>query len=210
MQYYIELRRSPFIDEVTLDFALEAMKRHDLGRDADTDVLTIGFAATDGIGHQWGPDSHEQMDQMLRLDLLLGRLFDADRLVGRPRQYRHRAVGRSWLAPPRRDHADAGARRAQGCAKADRERGRCRAGEALSGVDLISHFATDIYLNEDAVRRNKLNWEEVEKTAVEAMLSTGFVERVYTREDLSSTAGRPTIHTSSSSGKRSISRAALI
>ena len=56
------------------------------------------------------------------------------------------------------------------------------------GVDLISHFATDIYLNEDAVRRNKLNWEEVEKTAVEAMLSTGFFERVYTHDDLSSTA----------------------
>jgi len=56
------------------------------------------------------------------------------------------------------------------------------------GVDLISHFATDIYLNEDAVRRHTLNWEEVQKTAVEAMLSTGFFERVYTHEDLSSTA----------------------
>ena len=27
------------------------------------------------IGHAWGPDSHEQMDQMLRLDRTLGRLF---------------------------------------------------------------------------------------------------------------------------------------
>ncbi len=30
-QYYVELRRTPFGDEVTLDFALEAMKRHELG-----------------------------------------------------------------------------------------------------------------------------------------------------------------------------------
>ena len=67
-QYYVELRRSPFAEEVLLDFALEAMKQHDLGRDADTDILAIGFAATDAIGHQWEPDSHEQMDQMLRLD----------------------------------------------------------------------------------------------------------------------------------------------
>ena len=52
------------------------MKQHDLGRDADTDILAIGFAATDAIGHQWGPDSHEQMDQMLRLDRVLGRLFE--------------------------------------------------------------------------------------------------------------------------------------
>ena len=75
-QYYVELRRSPFAEEVLLDFALEAMKQHDLGRDADTDILAIGFAATDAIGHQWGPDSHEQMDQMLRLDRVLGRLFE--------------------------------------------------------------------------------------------------------------------------------------
>ena len=52
------------------------MKQHELGKDADTDILAIGFAATDAIGHQWGPDSQEQMDQMLRLDGVLGRLFE--------------------------------------------------------------------------------------------------------------------------------------
>jgi len=186
-QYYIELRRSPFIDEVTLDFALEAMKRHDLGRDADTDVLTIGFAATDGIGHQWGPDSHEQMDQMLRLDLLLGRLFEQiDSSVGLDNTVivlsadhgsRHlveimqmQGLAARRVAPKQIENVVVAA-----------------LAKRYPGVDLISHFATDIYLNEDAVRRNKLNWEEVEKTAAEAILSTGFFERVYTREDLSST-----------------------
>ena len=43
-------------------------------------------------------------------------------------------------------------------------------------TDLISYFATDVYLNEDAVRRHNLNWKEVEKTAIEALLSTGLVE----------------------------------
>ena len=53
-EYYVELRRSPFADEVVFDFALEAMKQHGLGKDADTDILAVAFAATDGIGHQWG------------------------------------------------------------------------------------------------------------------------------------------------------------
>ena len=53
---------------------------------------------------------------------------------------------------------------------------------------LISHFATDVYLNEDVVRRNNLDWKKVEATAVEAMLSTGFFERIYTHDDLKSTA----------------------
>jgi predicted AlkP superfamily pyrophosphatase or phosphodiesterase len=82
-EYYVQLRRSPFADDIVLEFAMEALRQHGLGKDADTDILTIGFAATDGIGHQWGPDSHELMDQLLRLDIVLGRLFDElDSAVG--------------------------------------------------------------------------------------------------------------------------------
>ena len=43
VQYYAELRGTPFADEVTLEFVIEAMKQHELGRDAVTDVLSRGF-----------------------------------------------------------------------------------------------------------------------------------------------------------------------
>ena len=186
-QHYVELRRTPFSDDVTLDFALEAMKRHQLGADADTDILAIGFAATDGIGHQWGPDSHEQLDQMLRLDALLGRLFaQVDASVG----LANTVVVLS---------ADHGSRPLVEIMQTQGVAGRRVSPKEIQTVvnaalatrypgvtDLISHFATDIYLNEESVRRNKLNWKEVEATAVEALLSTGAFERVYTHDDLSS------------------------
>jgi predicted AlkP superfamily pyrophosphatase or phosphodiesterase len=189
-QYYVELRRTPFGDEVTLDFALEAMKRHELGQDADTDILAIGFPATDGIGHQWGPDSQEQMDQMLRLDGVLGRLFtQVDASVGLD----NTVVVLS---------ADHGSRSlveilqmrglsARRVAPKDIETAVVSAlAKRFPGVpNLVSYFATDVYLNEDAVRRHNLSWKEVEKTAIDALLSTGVVERVYTHEDLRSTAG---------------------
>ena len=54
--------------------------------------------------------------------------------------------------------------------------------------DLMSYFATDIYLDEDAMRRHKLDRKDVEKTAIDALLATGAVERVYTHADLRSTA----------------------
>jgi predicted AlkP superfamily pyrophosphatase or phosphodiesterase len=188
-QHYVELRRTPFADEVTLDFALEAMKRHELGRDADTDILAIGFAATDGIGHQWGPDSHEQMDQMLRLDVLLGRLFaQIDSSVGPG----HTLVvlssdhGSLPLVEISQTHGVAARRVAP---KQIQNVLVAALAKRYPGVtDLISHFATDVYLNEDAVRRHNLNWKDVEATAIEALLSTGFVERVYTHDDLRSTA----------------------
>ena len=188
-QHYLELRRMPFADEVTLDFALEVMKRHELGRDADTDILAIGFAATDAIGHQWGPDSHEQMDQMLRLDLLLGHLFaQIDSSVG---------LGDTIVVLS----ADHGSRPLVEISQMQGHAARRVAPSQIENVlaaalakrypgvaDLVSHFATDVYLNEDAVRRHNLNWKEVEATAIEALLSTGFVERVYTHDDLKGTA----------------------
>ena len=52
----------------------------------------------------------------------------------------------------------------------------------------MSYFATDIYLDEDAMRRHRLDRKDVEKTAIDALLATGAVERVYTHADLRSTA----------------------
>ena len=51
------------------------MRVHQLGVDASTDILAIGFSATDIVGHTYGPESQEMMDQLLRLDLILESLF---------------------------------------------------------------------------------------------------------------------------------------
>jgi len=188
-EYYLELRRSPFGDDIVLDFSLEAMKHHELGKDADTDILAIGFAATDGIGHNWGPDSQELMDQMLRLDGVLARLFaHVDSTVGLA----------NTLIVLSADHG------ARPLAELSAEKGlpakrvppkvlesavRTALDNRYPGVkNLISHFATDVYLNEEAVRQNKLDWKEVEKTAIDGLLSTGLVEHVYTHDDLRSLA----------------------
>src|SRR5262245_26252141 len=64
--FYDDLRRTPYADEMTLAFALEAMKAHQLGEDSNTDIFAVGFAGTDVIGHTYGSDSQETMDQLLR------------------------------------------------------------------------------------------------------------------------------------------------
>ena len=188
-EYYVELRRSPFADEAVLDFALEAMKRHELGKDADTDILAIGFAGTDGIGHGWGPDSQELMDQMLRLDVVLGRLFVqlestvglANTLVVLSADHGSRTlveISQQKGIPARR----VAPKILEGALRAAFEK-------RYPGVkDLISLFAIDVYLNRDAVRRHQLDWKDVEKTGVDALLASGLVERVYTHNDLDSNA----------------------
>ena len=74
---------SPFLDEVVADFAMRAVSAERLGRDTVPDLLGVSFSATDRVGHTFGPDSHEIMDDIVRLDRTLARLFAfLDRSVG--------------------------------------------------------------------------------------------------------------------------------
>lgn len=75
------VRRTPFIDDLTLSFALAGLDARGLGDDRSatprTDVLAISLSATDVIGHTFGPDSREMHDQIVRLDRTLGRFLDS-------------------------------------------------------------------------------------------------------------------------------------
>jgi predicted AlkP superfamily pyrophosphatase or phosphodiesterase len=67
----------PWMDEVTLDFALAGVSALNLGAGPQTDVLAISLSTTDAIGHRFGPDSKELHDQILRLDRSLGLFLDS-------------------------------------------------------------------------------------------------------------------------------------
>jgi len=69
-------RYSPFMDELTAAFALEGMRRIELGSGPATDILAVSFSATDYVGHRFGPESVEQRDQIIRLDRVLGAFLD--------------------------------------------------------------------------------------------------------------------------------------
>ena len=74
---------SPFSAEFLGAFAERALKEEKLGRNRATDLLCVSFSQIDSCGHMYGPDSHEVMDSILRLDRVLAKLLDAiDREVG--------------------------------------------------------------------------------------------------------------------------------
>ena len=81
--YYEAFSHSPLSLELVAAFAELALREEQLGLDDTTDLLCIGFSQTDLIGHAYGPDSHEVMDSVLRLDRLLEKLLLAlDQQVG--------------------------------------------------------------------------------------------------------------------------------
>ncbi len=67
----------PWMDDLTLEFALAGLKALKLGAGPQTDVLAISLSTTDAVGHRYGPDSRELHDQILRVDRALGRFLDS-------------------------------------------------------------------------------------------------------------------------------------
>jgi len=71
------LSRFPWMDSVTIAFALDGARTLQLGRRGATDVLAVSLSTTDAVGHAFGPDSRELHDQLLRLDRWLGYFLDS-------------------------------------------------------------------------------------------------------------------------------------
>lgn len=76
--YYKYLSMTPFVDEMAADFAIKLLHEEKLGLSEDkTDYLAISFSAVDAIGHQFGPNSVESEDNLLRLDGTIAKLLAA-------------------------------------------------------------------------------------------------------------------------------------
>jgi len=67
----------PWIDSLTLAFALDGVQALELGRRDRPDLLSISLSTTDAIGHAFGPDSREIHDQLLHVDRWLGQFLDS-------------------------------------------------------------------------------------------------------------------------------------
>lgn len=62
------LRSTPYGNQLTKEFALQAIDSEKLGQQGNTDFLAISFSSTDYVGHNFGPQSIELEDTYLRLD----------------------------------------------------------------------------------------------------------------------------------------------
>jgi predicted AlkP superfamily pyrophosphatase or phosphodiesterase len=86
VEFYNLWERSPYGDDAIGEMATTLIQSLQLGRRDVVDYLGVGFSALDYIGHDFGPDSHEVQDALIRLDRTIGDLFATlDTHVGRDR-----------------------------------------------------------------------------------------------------------------------------
>ncbi|MEW6320802.1 MAG: alkaline phosphatase family protein [Acidobacteriota bacterium] len=83
-QFYTLWMGSPYSDAHLGRLAEGLVRRLALGQRGAVDFLGVSFSATDYVGHDFGPDSHEVQDTLARLDAVLGALLAAlDAQLGR-------------------------------------------------------------------------------------------------------------------------------
>ena len=106
------MERTPTGDAATLDFAETMVTELGLGRDASVDLLAVSVSQTDAVGHEYGPFSREQLDNLYRLDRRLGTFFEfLDRTVGEDKYIVALSADHGVMTPPEDPRAISGARR---------------------------------------------------------------------------------------------------
>lgn len=199
VNFYGDLRFTPYANDLLVSFAEEAIANERLGADADTDVLTVGLSANDYVGHQWGPYSHEAMDVTLHTDRQIAALLDVvDRRVG----LRHTVVvlTADHGVAPVPEHATAMKLNGGRLKPSDVMNAVCNAvrarfggGECTGGRSeyVVAFDNNNVYFDQLALRRDKLNQEEVERVAGEAALTVPGIARFFTRTQLAARSVSP-------------------
>lgn len=78
-----QLTTTPFGDAMVLDFAREAVRSEKLGQRGVTDLLLVSLSSTDYVGHEFGGNSQEMLDNLIRLDRELGAFVaDLEAIIG--------------------------------------------------------------------------------------------------------------------------------
>jgi hypothetical protein len=75
-RWYRAVADTPLIDAHVFELARALIKAEDLGRDRWPDFLAVTLPATDFVGHDYGPDRHELVDTVMRVDRELGAFLE--------------------------------------------------------------------------------------------------------------------------------------
>tara|TARA_B100001057_G_scaffold500902_1_gene618677 strand:+ start:28991 stop:30658 length:1668 start_codon:yes stop_codon:yes gene_type:complete len=182
------LKATAYGNSLTVDFALAALEGEALGRDNDTDVLTVSFSSTDYVGHNFGVNSKEVEDTYIRLDRDLERFFKyLDENVGEG-EYTvfltadHGAVDvpaylESVKIPA--GYLDYNDRK---------ERFQKFLVEKYGTVDIVENVSNNqLFLNKAKLKELGLDIHEVEQALVDEQISYPNIAKVYTATTMNST-----------------------
>lgn len=192
--YYEALLRSPFGDQLTLEFARAAIAGEQLGRDDAPDILVISLSGHDYVNHRFSAESRLSHDHLLQLDRMLEAFFQhLDSSVGRDRYVAVLTADHGFMpAPEHRQAQGLPAGKLSGSAMLARINGEL---ERRFGVARLVPFvsAQGLVLDRQLLAQHQLDAQVVAEAAREQLLAQPGIAAAYTRRELESgsRAGAP-------------------
>jgi predicted AlkP superfamily pyrophosphatase or phosphodiesterase len=183
------LRATPFGNDLLADFAKKAIEKEDLGKDDNTDFLTISFSSTDYVGHILGPRSMELQDTYLRLDQTI-----ADFLI-----YLDKTVGKdNYLLFLTADHAGAensnylkdNKYAVNNIEPKEIRNSIKKFSIATFGEDLVLNYSnSNIFFNKEIMKTKGLELAKVKQVFKDFLMTQEQVKRVYSEEEILASTG---------------------
>jgi predicted AlkP superfamily pyrophosphatase or phosphodiesterase len=182
--YYARLRPSPFLDELTLDFARAAIEGENLGKNPAgvTDMIGVSLSAHDYVNHAYGPESKMSHDHLQRLDRMLASFLSyLDRQLGADNFVVVLTADHGFPNTPeyaKTQHLDAG--RVDGdklvAALNQHLADKYRAGMLVQAASL-----PQIHFDDNVIAKASLKREDIENAAARFLLAQAGVAQAYTR-----------------------------
>ena len=185
---YEILKISAYGNDITTDFALEAIEGEQLGRDNYTDILALSYSTPDYVGHNFGVNSKEVQDTYIRLDKDLERLFSyLDANIGK-NQYTvfltadHAAVDvPAYLQTVKipSGYIDS---------KAQKNKFKEFVEAEFGTADLIENVSNNqVFLNRAKLKELDLDLDDVQNAIVNEIINYEHIDKAYTATTMSST-----------------------
>ena len=176
------LDNTPYMNQIELAFASQAVRNEHLGHGPETDLLAVSLSENDYIGHAFGPYSPEVADTTLRTDRYLDGFFtDLDKLVGLENVWITLSADHGVAPNPAfiREH-QLGPGDAQGVGA------RSAAEQALvaefgPGPWVEGGDAFYLYLNHETLKKRNVPESKAEEVAAQAAASQPDVAAAFTR-----------------------------
>ncbi len=176
---------TPFMNEIELNFAQQALQSEHLGQGPATDLLAISLSVNDYIGHAYGPYSPEVADITLRTDRYLSKFFkDLDQIVGLENVWITLSADHGVAPNPyfiKSHHLGQGNASLAG-AKAAVDEALSKEFGQDQWVEYMDEFS--IYLNRATLKKHELNLGRAEFAAAEAAATLPGVRAAFTRSQL--------------------------
>lgn len=185
---YDILKATPFGNEMTTDFAIEAIKNEKMGEDNYTDFLAVSYSSTDYVGHQFGVNSVEVEDIYIRLDKDLERLFNfLDNQVGKESYTVFLTADHGAVNVPnylKSQKIPAGYFKK----KAFKKDVEAILKQQFKVTDLVKNISNNqIFLDREIINKNELDLMTIQEFLAQEIVLFKHIDKAYSAKTLSST-----------------------